>query len=46
MHFMFRKEWVCQALKEDLKMPLPRQVRFTDEEKTWEMAQRGGFIDA
>ena len=43
MHFLFRKEWLCQFLKEDLQTPLPRQVRFTDEKKIWEMAKRGGF---
>ena len=43
MHFLFRKEWVCQFLNEDLRTPLPRQVHFTDEKKIWKMAKRGGF---
>jgi hypothetical protein len=43
MHFLFTKEWLCQFLKEDLKTALPRQVRFADEKKIWEMAKRGGF---
>jgi len=43
MHFMFRKEWLCQFLTDDLKTPLPCQVRFTDENRIWDMAKRGGF---
>ena len=43
MHFMFRKGWFCQFLEEDLKTPLPKTIRFTDDKKIWEMAKRGGF---
>lgn len=43
MHFMFRTEWRCQFLEEDLKTALPRTVTFTDEQKLWEMAKRGNF---
>ncbi len=43
MHFMFRKGWLCQFLEEDLRTPLPRTLNFTDEQKIWEIAKRGGF---
>jgi hypothetical protein len=43
MHFLFRKEGLCQFLKEDLKTAQTRQARFADDKKIWEMAKRGGF---
>jgi hypothetical protein len=43
MHFMFRKGWLCRFLEEDLRTPLPRTLHFTDEQKIWEIAKRGGF---
>jgi hypothetical protein len=43
MHFILRKGWFCQFLEEDLKTPLPKTIRFTDDRKIWEMAKRGGY---
>jgi hypothetical protein len=43
MHFILRKDWLCQFLEEDLKTALPKTIRFSDDKKIWEMAKRGGF---
>lgn len=33
MYYMFRQDWMCQFLEEDLKTPLPRRLHFKDAEK-------------
>jgi hypothetical protein len=43
MQFTFRKDWHCQFLEEDMKTSLPRTLTFADDQKSWEMAKRGGF---
>lgn len=34
-------EWQVQFLEADLKMPLPRNLIFSNPEKVWELARRG-----
>jgi len=33
MYYMFRQDWMCQFLEEDLRTPLPRRLHFKDAEK-------------
>lgn len=42
MSFMARNGWFCQFLEEDLKTALPKKLAFADQDKIFEMAQRGG----
>lgn len=44
MHFMLNRAWHCQFLEEDLKTPLPRKITLSDQEKLFEMAERGGYL--
>jgi hypothetical protein len=43
MHFMLTRGWLCQFLEADLKTPLPRKVTVRDQNKLFEMAERGGL---
>jgi hypothetical protein len=43
MRFMLTRGWLCQFLEADLKTPLPRKVTVRDQDKLFEMADRGGF---
>jgi hypothetical protein len=43
MHFMLSSGWYCQFLEADLKTPRARKVTIRDENKVFEMAERGGF---
>jgi hypothetical protein len=42
MSFMLRDGWHCQFLEQDLKTPLPKRLRFNNQEKLREIAERGG----
>lgn len=44
MSFMLRDGWYCQFLEEDLRTPLPKTLRFKDQEKLIELARRAGAI--
>src|ERR1700761_1101 len=42
MYFFKQGGWEVQFLEADLKMPLPRELTFSDAEKIRELARRGG----
>jgi hypothetical protein len=42
MSFMLKDGWHCQFLEQDLKTPLPKRLRFNNQEKLREIAERGG----
>jgi hypothetical protein len=46
MYYMYRENWMCQFLEEDLKTPLPRRFYFKDPEKIRRIVEKvGNFAD-
>src|ERR1700721_2500505 len=43
MQFMLTRGWFCRFFEVDLKTPLPRKVTVRDQNKLFDMAERGGF---
>jgi hypothetical protein len=44
MHFQTQTGWYCQFLEEDLKTPLRKKLHLTDQQKLFEIAERGGCV--
>lgn len=42
MQFYLRDGWLCFFLEEDMRVPLPKKLRFSDPEKIMTMARIGG----
>jgi hypothetical protein len=42
MYYMFRENWMCQFLEEDLKTSLPRRLHFKDAEKIRTIVEKVG----
>jgi hypothetical protein len=44
MYFQYRNGWQCQLLEQDLRISLPRKLRFASSDKVVELIKRGGGI--
>jgi hypothetical protein len=44
MSFMLRGGWFCSFLEPDLKTALPCKLNFSDKQKLFEIAERGGAL--
>ena len=44
MSFMSRGGWFCSFLEPDLKTALPCKLSFSDKQKIFEIAERGGTL--